>query len=179
MIMGLRLCSSPKSMGWPTTPELRDKLALAIKLIINTQNREGGWRYQPVPQTRIFGDRQSSRCGRLATAACLSPRIPSTPASSTSRNVRTLTAAFATNWSVALPAFPRSAAALVSLYSAGVYEGRTIERGVKYLETYKPSGEVFRQESNYFYGHYYAAQAMWHAGGSTGMAGFQRSATNC
>ena len=61
--------------------------------------------------------------------------------------------------------YPDEAAALVSLYSAGVYEGRTIERGVKYVETYRPSGEVFRQESKYFYGHYYAAQAMWHAGG--------------
>ena len=34
--------------GMSPTPDLRDKLTLAIKLIINTQNKEGGWRYQPV-----------------------------------------------------------------------------------------------------------------------------------
>jgi len=28
-----------------------------------------------------------------------------------------------------------------------------------------PAGGVFNRESHYFYGHYYAVQAMWHAGG--------------
>jgi hypothetical protein len=28
-----------------------------------------------------------------------------------------------------------------------------------------PRGDDFSHESHYFYGHYYAVQAMWHAGG--------------
>ena len=33
--------------GMHPDPDLRQKLVKAVKLIINTQNDEGGWRYQP------------------------------------------------------------------------------------------------------------------------------------
>jgi serine/threonine-protein kinase len=36
---------------------------------------------------------------------------------------------------------------------------------LKFLMDHQPRGEVFRYEGFYFYGHYYAVQAMWHAGG--------------
>jgi hypothetical protein len=60
---------------------------------------------------------------------------------------------------------PRSAAGLVALYSAGVYEDRQIERGLKYLLDASQRPEQFRQEGFYYYGQYYATQAMWYAGG--------------
>src|SRR5262249_8769013 len=65
------------------------------------------------------------------------------------------------------PAFARTAAGVVALYSAGVYKGPEIESGLKYLMQFKPNG-YFRRDVHslhYFYGHYYAAQAMWIAGG--------------
>ncbi|HLJ12474.1 MAG TPA: prenyltransferase, partial [Planctomycetaceae bacterium] len=62
--------------------------------------------------------------------------------------------------------WPRSSAGLVALYSAGIYEGKEIEMGLKFLMDHMPRGEVFRHEAFYFYGHYYAVQAMWHAGGA-------------
>ena len=34
--------------GMSPRPELREKLAKAVKLIVNCQNKDGGWRYQPV-----------------------------------------------------------------------------------------------------------------------------------
>ena len=34
--------------GMSPRPELRDKLDQAVKLIVNCQNKDGGWRYQPV-----------------------------------------------------------------------------------------------------------------------------------
>jgi hypothetical protein len=67
--------------------------------------------------------------------------------------------------------FARSAAGVVALYSAGVYKGREVEAGLKYLKRFQPGGrglDNFSQremEMHYFYGHYYAAQAMWTAGG--------------
>ena len=61
-------------------------------------------------------------------------------------------------------AFPRSAAGVVALYSAGIYEGKEVEKGLEYLLRHVPRGG-FSRESHYFYGHYYAVQAMWHAGG--------------
>ena len=33
--------------GMSKRAELRDKLRLAVKLIVNSQNKEGGWRYYP------------------------------------------------------------------------------------------------------------------------------------
>src|SRR5258706_8303226 len=72
--------------------------------------------------------------------------------------------------------FERSGAGVVALYCAGIYEGNEIDNGLKYLMKFKPSpnGNAnmrFRPQfggrgfNHYFYGHYYAAQAMWTAGG--------------
>src|SRR5581483_4785863 len=62
-------------------------------------------------------------------------------------------------------AFPRSATGIVALYSAGIYEGPEISKGLDYLMRFVPRGDAFSRETHYFYGHYYAVQAMWHAGG--------------
>jgi hypothetical protein len=67
------------------------------------------------------------------------------------------------------PAFARTAAGVVALYSAGVYQGPEIERGLRYLMQFKPNQAFPRHavhDLHYFYGHYYAAQAMWTAGGT-------------
>jgi hypothetical protein len=63
-------------------------------------------------------------------------------------------------------AFPRSAAAVAGLYSLGVYEGPELTKGLDYLMQFtSQSGVVHRESAWYFYGHYYAAMAMWQAGG--------------
>ena len=76
-------------------------------------------------------------------------------------------------------AFPRSAAGVVALYCAGIYEGKEVEAGLNYLMQFKPGGDFQPQfrggrgrggfggmgDMHYFYGQYYAAQAMWTAGG--------------
>ena len=51
------------------------------------------------------------------------------------------------------------------LYSAGIYDSPEIKKGLNYLMAYLPRPGDFNRESHYFYGHYYAVQAMWHAGG--------------
>jgi hypothetical protein len=41
-----------------------------------------------------------------------------------------------------------------------------VRRGLNFLFTYKPpASQSPRHDMHYFYGHYYAAQAMWTAGG--------------
>jgi squalene cyclase len=61
--------------------------------------------------------------------------------------------------------FPRSAAGVVALYSAGIYEGDEIRRGIEYLEQHQPAADELRRDTHAMYGHYYAVQAMWQAGG--------------
>ena len=51
----------------------------------------------------------------------------------------------------------------MALYSAG-YSGPEIEKGLAYLMKQLPKGDT--GVGHYFYGHYYAVQAMWTAGGS-------------
>ncbi len=60
--------------------------------------------------------------------------------------------------------FPRSAAAVVALYSAGIYKGPEIAKGLDYLMRFIPAEGVTRREMYFFYGHYYAVQAFWQAG---------------
>ncbi|MEZ6073027.1 MAG: hypothetical protein R3C10_22875 [Pirellulales bacterium] len=61
--------------------------------------------------------------------------------------------------------FPRSAAALVGLYSSGIYEGPIIDRGLDYVLRQLPDVNTRRGDSHFFYGQYYAVQAMWQCGG--------------
>jgi hypothetical protein len=62
-------------------------------------------------------------------------------------------------------AWPRSAAGVASLFYAGVYEDQAIDRGLVYLfNNAMPTPET-RNVAHYFYGHYYAVQAMYLAGG--------------
>jgi hypothetical protein len=59
-------------------------------------------------------------------------------------------------------AFARTGAGIAALQYAGIYSGPEIERGLAYLMRHLPP----RREppAHYFYGHYYAAQAMFLAG---------------
>src|SRR6516165_10190602 len=61
--------------------------------------------------------------------------------------------------------FPRSAAGVVALYSAAVYDAKEVEAGIAYLKQYMPEIKLGSRYSHYFYGHYYAAQAMKLRGG--------------
>jgi hypothetical protein len=70
-------------------------------------------------------------------------------------------------------AFARTAAAIVGLYSASNDEdeeinNKAIERGLRYLQTFIPGRQFNQREvppQHYYYGQYYAALAMWTAGG--------------
>jgi hypothetical protein len=64
--------------------------------------------------------------------------------------------------------FARSAAALVGLFSAGVYAGPEVDRGLRYVMQFRPGRSLSPRElppAHYYYAHYYAAVAMWTAGG--------------
>lgn len=65
-------------------------------------------------------------------------------------------------------AFARTAAGVCALNAAGLYleQSDEVKMGLDFLARNKP-GPVHRQavDMHYFYGHYYAVQAMWTAGG--------------
>lgn len=152
-------------MGWMP---ILDKLTKAVQQIIDTQNKEGGWRYLP---ERKDADISVTVCQVMALRAARNAGI-FVPPETIDRAVEYVKRSqnpdggFMYMIEGGPSAFPRSAAGLVALYSAGIYEGDEITKGLQYLLEHRPRSNVFDREAHYFYGHYYAVQAMWHAGGN-------------
>ncbi len=142
-------------------------LERAVKLIVNTQNKEGGWRYHPEPKEadisvticQIMALRAARNCGMYVPKQTVDRCIDYV------QRCQNRDGGFRYQLFQRDSKFPRSAAGVAALYSAGVYEGREIEAGLNYLMRFLPQNAVNRVEEHYFYGHYYAVQAMWQAGG--------------
>jgi hypothetical protein len=157
-----------EAYGMTQRPEIREKLEKAIRLIVDTQNGEGGWRYQPV---RADADLSVTICQINALRAARNAGIfvPRETVENCIRYVKQSQNAdggFRYMLQGGASAFPRSAAGVVALYSAGEYDSKEIDQGINYLKTFAPENKFAGHRfSHYYYGHYYAAQAMWIRGG--------------
>ena len=146
---------------------LREKLSKAVALIVNAQNKDGGWRYQP---QRLDADISVTVTQVMALRAAMNagihvPRKTVNDCIQYVKRSQNPDGGFMYMIPSGESAFARSAAGVVALQSAGIYEGPEITKGLEYLMTFVPQADVARQENYYYYGHYYAVQAMWHAGG--------------
>jgi hypothetical protein len=153
--------------GMSPRSDLREKLARAVKLIINTQNKEGGWRYYP---QRDDADISVTVCQVMALRAAHNAGM-FVPRETIDRAVKYVTrcqnadGGFMYMQAAGGPSeFPRSAAAVVALYNAA-YQGPEILKALDYLLQFLPAAGAARRENYYEYGQYYAVQAMWQAGG--------------
>lgn len=154
--------------GMSPREDVRQALKSAVQLIINSQNREGGWRYDPDGRD---ADVSVTVCQIMALRAARNVGI-GVPKSTVDQCIEYVKkcqnpdGGFRYQLTIRPNSeFARSAAGLVALYSAGLYEGPEFDRGLVYLDRHRPIGDMLRPEPHYFYGHYYAVQAMWHAGG--------------
>jgi hypothetical protein len=155
--------------GMSPRPELREKLAKAVALIVNSQNKEGGWRYLP---QRNDADISVTVCEIMALRAARNaglyvPRETVDKSIEYVKRCQNADGGFMYMLQGGESAFARSAAGIVALYSAGIYEGPEIRKGLAYLMQFLPQRGAARQENYFYYGHYYAALAMWHAGGES------------
>ena len=147
---------------------VRDTLTRAIDLIINSQNQEGGWRYNPVPYD---ADISVTICEVMAlrsarNAGIKVPKETIERAIAYVRSCQNSDGGFRYMSTTGTSAWPRTAAGVASLYYAGVYSDNSIDRGLNYLiDAVNPDGGNAGAETHYFYGHYYAVQAMYLAGG--------------
>jgi hypothetical protein len=157
-----------EAYGMSPDVALRQRLSRAVQLIIGTQNDDGGWRYEPKRQD---ADISVTICQVMALRAARNAGIfvPNETIDACTDYVRrSQNPDGGFMYRLAEPgesAFPRSAAGIVALYNAGIYEGEEIDRGLKYLLKHLPHRDARSMENHYFYGHYYAVQAMWQAGG--------------
>jgi len=171
---------------------LHDTLKRAVELIIKSQNKAGGWRYKPGDGE---ADISVTICQIMALRAARNAGIavPKETADNCIRYVKLcqnlrngdgdlIRGSFnymsgqggGMGGGVQQIAFARTAAGVVALNSAGVYSSREVDEGLNYLIRWKQkqvNGDrslmAFRgPDIHYFYGHYYAVQAMWTRGGS-------------
>lgn len=145
---------------------VRATLDRAVQLILACQNNEGGWRYRPTKEQADISVTVSMimalRSARNAGLAV--PKSVVTKCVDYVRQCQDRDGGFRYFRGTGGTAFPRSAAGLCALYSAGEYSGKDIDRALNYLMKFKPGTNSATTDTHYYYGHYYAAQAMWSAG---------------
>jgi hypothetical protein len=156
-----------QAYGMSPKKELGEKLRKSIKLIVDIQNAQGGWRYRPV---KSDADLSITICQIMALRAARDAgiNVPDETRKKCIEYVKKSQAAdggFRYTMGGGHTSFPLTAAGVVSLYSAGIYEGEAIDKALKYIERYRPGSGSVANSSYFFYAHYYACQAMWHAGG--------------
>ncbi len=152
--------------GMTEDKDVRDALVKAVRLIVKSQNAEGGWRYQPIP---FDADLSVTICqiNALRSARQAGIDVPKETIDNAIQYVKDCQNPYDGGFRYMIgggsSAFPRTAAGVASLYHAGVYKGKVVEDGLKYLERQLASGND--RGAHEFYGHYYCAQAMFIAGG--------------
>ncbi len=144
-----------------------EALVKAVQLIERSQNNEGGWRYNPVP---FDADVSVTICQIMALRSARNagievPKETIDRAVEYVRQCQNADGGFRYQLSNGFSAFPRSAAGVASLYYAGIYKDNAIDKGVKYLLDTGLPGKDQNAAAHYFYGHYYAVQSMYLAGG--------------
>lgn len=169
--------------GMTGDEKVKDKLHRAVRLIEKSQNPQGGWRYQPVPYD---ADISVTICQVMALRAARDAgiKVEKDVIDKAIEYVRTcqnpdggfnymLGGGGGPNGS----AFPRSAAGVAALYYAGVFQGPEIINGLNYIRqarngNFADNGNGFNRnfgggvpQNHYYYGQYYAVQAMFLAGG--------------
>ena len=149
-----------------TRDRLRETLRRAVRLMVDTQNPEGGWRYQPRPFdadisvtiTQIMALRSARNAGLSVPRQTIDRAIA---------YVRQCQNPVDGGFNYMLrqggSMYPRSAAGVASLQYAGVYEDQAVAEGLDYLR--QQIEKVGSGGGHYFYGHYYGAQATFLAGG--------------
>jgi hypothetical protein len=167
--------------GMINEPVLRDKvrntLRNAVDLTVKSQNHQGGWRYKPFDGE---ADVSATICQikALRSARNAGFTVPKTVADKCIKYVKSCqdpaSGGFRYQPNSGGPGFARTAAGIDALYSSGLYESKELEQALNYLKRFKPGGGNPRgggifgnleTQAHYHYGHYYAAHAMWIAGG--------------
>ncbi len=154
--------------------ELRAKLHAAVKLILSAQkkNFEGAWRYMPNSQD---ADLSVTICQIMALRSARNAGIvvPKDAVDTCTKYVKACQDRME-GWFRYMKriggnhqqGFARTAAGVCALNAAGIYKGPEVEAGLRFLHKNRPGGMFMgRPDIHYFYGHYYAVQAMWTAGG--------------
>jgi hypothetical protein len=169
--------------------DVREKLQLAVDFIVNSQNADGGWRYEPYA---VESDMSIVVCQVLAlrSARNIGIRVPKSVVDKAAQYV--VDSAVTTESAVqsfgphqgyrnevgsfhyqkqdgSRSSFPLTAAGVTALHGVGIYSDEAIDQGVRYLKRNLLQfnarwGGARNGHYFFWYGHYYGVQAMYTAG---------------
>lgn len=155
--------------------EVREKLHRAVKLILSAQKKsdEHAWRYTPESRD---ADLSVTICQIMALRSARNAGVfvPKSAVDECTKYVKACQDRMEGYFRYMKQGagagdrqgFARTAAGVCALNAAGIYKGPEVEKGLEFLLKNKPGFGHGRPDIHYFYGHYYAVQAMWTAGGN-------------
>lgn len=150
--------------GQTKSPAIQQKLERAVKVIIASQNPEGGWRYRPVARD---ADISVTVLQVVALRAAKNGGID-VPQRTIDEAVKYVKACYNDKSGGFAyqpgrdPGFARTAAAIYSLQVCGLYGDPMVKKGSDYLVA-----NLQRNQDWFTYGHFYAAPAQYMIGGDT------------
>jgi hypothetical protein len=158
--------------GQTKSASMRPKLEKIIRVIVASQNPEGGWRYRPVARDadisvtvlQVVAVRSAKNAGLDVPQKTIDDAVKYVK-----RCYNPGTGGF--GYQPGGPAgFARTAAAIYSLQVCGLYEDDMVKKGSAYLlQNQRPNQEWFT------YGNFYAAPAQYMIGGDTWKAWYAKT----
>ncbi|GHC01422.1 prenyltransferase/squalene oxidase repeat-containing protein [Cerasicoccus arenae] len=149
--------------GQTQNPEIRPALERMVKVIMQAQDRSGGWRYQPRPSGADISVTVVQAVA-IRAARNVGVDVPQDVFDKAVEYIRACkvadSAGFAYQAGQDRPGFARTAAAIYSLQVLGNYDDPLIPPGSQYLFDKKEASWAA-------YGNYYAAPAQYMIGGDT------------
>ncbi|MBL9134663.1 MAG: terpene cyclase/mutase family protein [Verrucomicrobiales bacterium] len=147
--------------GQTQAADIKPKLDRAIKLIISSQNPEGGWRYRPIAQDADVSVTVLQVVG-LRAAKNAGIDVPQETIERAVRYVKACYDAASGGFTYQpgnrAPGYARTAAAIYSLQVCGLYDDPLVKRGSEYLT------KNFGQREWFTYGTFYAVPAQYMVG---------------
>jgi hypothetical protein len=173
--------------GMTPRSDVRSKLQQAVDLVVASQNKAGSWRYEPfalesdmsITVCQLMALRAARNIGIKVPAATIDRAVEYVLKSQVRRDPRPFSTAPSGYYrsgpgafkyqdtTDARSSFALTAAGVTSLYHAARYNEATLRDSLDFLESTQRlvSADHWRQHYFYFYGHYYAVQAMFITGG--------------
>jgi hypothetical protein len=150
--------------GMDPRPDLRDKLKRSVQLLVASQNREGGWRYQPIPVDADLSVTVST-VQALRAARNTGIAVPLDTIERALKYIKSCATRFGFSYQAVGDyafndtriSYALTACGVVALTSAGRYDGREIRDSLAYLDANRR--RIQYGKYHFFYGHYYASQA--------------------
>lgn len=168
--------------GMSPSPDVLAALRRSVRLIVTSQNEQGGWRYLPGAKDSDISI-TVTQVQALRAANNVGVQVPKETIDAAIRYVKRSYVSQATSfqnqpggfWYQVYENFPLrpsrtsfalTAAGVTALYGAGEYDGPEIKGGLRYLfdPRNRPPRSDMDDTFDYFYGHYYAIQAFFQAG---------------